>query len=527
VLFPRRALQAVPVLAVIVLSFGSCDGSETVTPGCGDGPACGADQCCVDGACGACSTTTTGTGTDTCTGTGCTTLECTSGPCPDDGNPCTAEVCDDKGECAHPPAAAGTVCRVKSGDCDLEEVCDGTDDQCPADAFSATCECPENGPVAGYVEHAGLRAIDGSGFVLVDTGKWESSEAFFDGLGLPKVALDALPLDRMATSPAGALATALQAMVSYTNGFEWEAEDQAVPYWVPQGITAGKAGGTSLVAVSWHYDEDLVAQDPSPPASGSDKGVRVSFADVSAPGGVVPYAHVLLVRSDEETVFAPITLLAGGIGWAGSYLYVSETDRGVRVFDLSRILEVSTAPECETNIGKVGELHCAYGYSHVLPQVGSFYFPDGLPDACKPKLSFLSVDAAGGAPSLIAGEYVNDDQTGIYSRLFRWPLDGASGRLVTGETGAAYASGAWYAGNRNLQGAAADGDKFFLHATRYSGALLTGGPDEASTIYKATDGAWAFSPEGIHVSGGTLWACTQGSVSMPRLVFSAPAADIP
>lgn len=519
----RRALHAAPLLAVIVLSFGSCDGAETNTaPGCGDGPACSEDLCCRDGACVTCEDG----GTDLCDGAPCP-VGCMNGPCEDDGNPCTAEVCDDKGDCTHPPAAAGTVCRAKSGDCDLEEVCDGDDDVCPDDAYDDACVCPENGPIDGYVEHAGPVAVDTSGFVLVDTGKWESNASHFDGLGLPKVALDALPLDRMATSPTGALATALEGMIAYSGGFEWESEDAAVTYWIPQGVTAVKAGGSNLVAVSWHYDEDLVAQDPSPPVDGDDKGVRVSFADVSGLGGAVPYTHVLLVRAAETGGFAPITLMAGGIGWAGDYLYVAETDRGVRVFDLTRILEVSTEPECETAIGQVGDGYCAYGYSHVLPQVGSFYFPDGLSDSCKPKFSFISVDPTAAVPSLMAGEYVNDDVTGIYSRLFRWSLDPASNRLATGPTGAARPTAAWYAGNRNIQGVAADGDKLLVNSTRYSGALLTGAEGEASKVYKATDGAWAWSPEGIHASDGVLWTCTQGHMSMPRVVFTAQAASLP
>ena len=399
----------------------------------------------------------------------------------------------------------------------------------PPDCEPATCVCPFHGPIAGYAEHDGLTAIDAASFVIADTDTWAAAAAHFDGLGLPVVTLDALPLNRTGTAPAGALKTALQGMVSYKGGFEWEPGDQSVTYWVPQGLSPGvTAGGKKMVVASWHYDETHIADDPNPPLVGNDKGIRLSFADVTSVGGDIPYRHLLFVERDAAAGFRSVNIHAGGLAWVGSYLYVADTSRGVRVFDLSRILQVSTAAECATRIGKNGANHCAYGYAYVLPQVGAFSFPAGLSAVCKPAFSFISLDDTSSPPSIVSGEYDNDPVTGIYSRLLRWPLDPATGKLAPGSNGTVHPSAAWYAGNRNLQGAASVDGKFFLDATRYNGSLFTGAPGQASKVYKATAGDWVYMAEGIQrAPDGLLWIVTEGHASMPRVVVSAKPADIP
>ena len=108
------------------------------------------------------------------------------------------------------------------------------------------------------------------------------------------------------------------------------------------------------------------------------------------------------------------------------------------------------------------------------------------------------------------------------------PLQLRTHRLDTAGTTAVRASEAFYAGNRNLQGGTAVDGKFFLDATRYSGALFTGGVNQASKVYKAGDGKWGWMAEGIHrTPAGRLWIVTEGHVNMPRIVFAAKASEIP
>src|SRR5262245_46135250 len=61
------------------------------------------------------------------------------------------------GDCCAPDCLsfipAGTVCRSAAGVCDLEETCDGTSADCPADAFEAsTTVCRSSAGVCDIVE---------------------------------------------------------------------------------------------------------------------------------------------------------------------------------------------------------------------------------------------------------------------------------------------------------------------------------------------------------------------------------------
>lgn len=391
-----------------------------------------------------------------------------------------------------------------------------------------TCVCPFQKTIAGYSEHDGLRAIDPAHFDLVDTGTWTTYQAAVDALGLPFVALEALSLNRTGTKPDTALAADLATVVGYQGGFEWEAGDQNVSYWIPQGLTGGAAGARNYVIVSWHYDETNIADDPNPPASG-DKGIRVSFADVTTLGGDVPYRHILLVEPKGATGLSSVNIHAGGMALYGNYLYVADTSRGVRVFDTTRMMATSSSAACSDQIGKVGTEVCAYGYAYALPQMGGFYYPAGTDASCRAKFSYLSLDTTSNPPSLISGEYDNDVNVGIYSRLLRFPLDALTHKLAVDPQNVAHANGAWYAGNRNVQGATAINGKFFLNATRYNGSLFTGAVNQASKVYLSADGKWGYMSEGIHYvpASGRLFINTEGHANMPRIVYAVKASDIP
>ncbi len=71
----------------------------------------------------------------------CCSSECTRDVagtlCMGDGHDCTADVCDAGGACTHALRSAGTVCRFALDPiCDLDELCDGTSLDCPADAIA-------------------------------------------------------------------------------------------------------------------------------------------------------------------------------------------------------------------------------------------------------------------------------------------------------------------------------------------------------------------------------------------------------
>src|SRR6185295_9492296 len=68
--------------------------------------------------------------------------------CSDDGNPCTTDSCDGAGTCGHAAGNAGTICREAAGECDVDELCDGSSSSCPADVVKAAdTACTDDGNV--------------------------------------------------------------------------------------------------------------------------------------------------------------------------------------------------------------------------------------------------------------------------------------------------------------------------------------------------------------------------------------------
>ncbi len=65
----------------------------------------------------------------------------TNTPCGDDGNVCTADVCDGAGSCGHPPGNAGAQCRAigSLGPCDAGDTCDGQNVDCPLTGIKGGC----------------------------------------------------------------------------------------------------------------------------------------------------------------------------------------------------------------------------------------------------------------------------------------------------------------------------------------------------------------------------------------------------
>ncbi|MEO7735661.1 MAG: hypothetical protein ABIY55_32200, partial [Kofleriaceae bacterium] len=129
-------------------------------------------------------------------------------------------------------------------------------DPCPAVAPA----CPT--APSGFSAGDGLRAIDRCAFPLHDTARWDDLSALIDSFpkALPRITLaDVLgDVNRAAvrvTSVPGAppgLATA----------FTWQSGDNAVAYWIPQGLTGsfdafatGQLDGKRVLLVSWYYDK--------------------------------------------------------------------------------------------------------------------------------------------------------------------------------------------------------------------------------------------------------------------------------
>jgi hypothetical protein len=108
-------------------------------------------------------------------------------------------------------------------------------------------------------------------------------------------------------------------------GYSWESGDNSVNYWTPQGITGN---GNGVQAVSWYMGK-----------SGNEQGVRISFVN-RGEGAHGEYRFGLAVVPKGGQSFGQVKVHAGGIAWAGKYLYMADTNNGVRVFDLTQTLRV-------------------------------------------------------------------------------------------------------------------------------------------------------------------------------------------
>ncbi|GAB4085370.1 hypothetical protein GCM10028784_20000 [Myceligenerans cantabricum] len=256
-----------------------------------------------------------------------------------------------------------------------------------------------------------------------------------------------------------------------TFSFCWDAADNAAGdgtyEWTPQGITtvadaqADKEwNGTQPLLVTWYQchtvdGEKLCGDDDDSLCDRYDeecvKGVRVTFVDPDTGR----YAHVLLaypfINDSGNATYMSLrtqqtaageSLHAGGVAWYGNYLYVADTARGVRVFDMRYIFDLEAAGEKgdtsdKHQIGRQDGVFYGHGYRYVMPEVAAYTNNVPRPPAAErctnagsPNTSFVSIDRSG-IDHLITGEYCpgrtpEDGEAG--GRVAAWPLDGSTGR---------------------------------------------------------------------------------------------------
>ena len=236
--------------------------------------------------------------------------------------------------------------------------------------------------------------------------------------------------------------------------FGWDSADNDVDYWIPQGITGSSdavgaegnaiVGGHKEILVSWY--------------SNNGKGGRITVVNADQLSGA-KYRHILLVVPNASGNFGLVDTHAGGIAWYGNYLYVAETNTGLRVFDMRHIIKVPRKRENET-----------LGYSYILPQAGVYTTPNN-PGVV---FSSVSVDRSQANHALVTSEF---RQEAVGGRIFRWKINQDTGLL--GPT--AVALGAWKATDvPSIQGALMKGGKIGLSSS-YSSAPACGRAAAART----------------------------------------------
>lgn len=277
--------------------------------------------------------------------------------------------------------------------------------------------------------------------------------------------------------------------------------------WTPQGITTAADaqddqswGTVQPLIVTW-YNND----------SESVKGVRVTFIDPFTGD----YQHVLLVypfvNASGDTSYMSVrtaqdssgkSLHAGGVAWYGNYLYVADTARGFRVFDLRYIFDLQSAPDGDTTdktqIGRQNGVFYGHGYRYVMPEVAAWTsalgeLPSPIPPCTasgKPHFSFVGLDRTG-TDHLNTGEYCNGTTGDLTGRVASWPLDGASGTPSLSADGHWRATEAYRLPVSNVQGAVSHGATWYL--SRSHGDDVPDQNDN-SDLYRTTPGS---SPTGV------------------------------
>ncbi len=289
--------------------------------------------------------------------------------------------------------------------------------------------------------------------------------------------------------------------------FRWQSDDENTTAWVPQGISGsadgpGLVGGKRVVLVSWYF---------TPPSGDPERGVRIAFVDVTDPSAP-KYRFLLLVEPKAGGTIAPVNVHAGGIVWSGDRLWVADTSKGFRVFDLKRILRVATDTEA---IGCTAGTCNAFQYKYVATQVERYQ----LDTKCDAPFSWVSLDKTSTPPSLVSGEYCSTTACAgpLAGRIMRWPLDGNRLRSAT-----TFPTELVTMNHTQVQGGASKDGVFYLSS---SAPATDGGELVRLRGGKSVSSPWSNNPEDLMVDGNSLWCISEAAGS--RAVYAAALASYP
>ncbi|KQY56300.1 MULTISPECIES: hypothetical protein [unclassified Nocardioides] len=258
--------------------------------------------------------------------------------------------------------------------------------------------------------------------------------------------------------------------------YRWDRSDCRSARWWPQGITTSADAsdtedfdGRRLLVTTWYAKE----------TEGVNKGSRISIVDLET----LKYRHVLLVvptlGEDGEMKLAPLKVHAGGIVWAGPYLHIAATSKGImtcRVDDILRVPDERGVLD-RLKLGAAEDKVASFGYRYVLPVRFSYkaYSDEGLD---RLRYSFMSLDRSADPPELVVGEYGRGKQT---TRLARYPIDAESMHLVLGDDGYSRPLMLDDGGVVQMQGIAVTGGHYYATASNgpvFPGNVYVGRPGD-------------------------------------------------
>lgn len=301
--------------------------------------------------------------------------------------------------------------------------------------------------------------------------------------------------------------------------------------WIPQGITGVSDAlddedwnGNSGLIVSWYHN--------------GSNGVRISVLNTAAG----TYRHVLLAYPFWNSIlgrydFTAINVHAGGIVWYGDYLYIVDTNWGIRVFDTQHIFDVGASTNGTTQCSGIGwddglKSYCAATYKYAMTQVGFWQRPQASDEnnycngtVNNPRFSYISLDRSTVPDRLIVGEYCPGSAS-RNGRLVAYDMN--NGSTVTHQLNDGTPDDYWTLPVSNIQGLATNGLYFYLNQSKGHGNGLMHKALASSHEMTLSNPALTvpIGPEDLtlHRGSATLFSVTEHlhSGQQGRMIYAVP-----
>ncbi|MBS1565694.1 MAG: hypothetical protein JST39_15005, partial [Bacteroidetes bacterium] len=201
-------------------------------------------------------------------------------------------------------------------------------------------------------------------------------------------------------------------------GFKWNSGDESTTDWRPQGIAGFTWNSRKFLVVTWYG----IGPDDIAGVNNQHKGVRIALVDITSMSNIT-YRLVLLVQNvanmsnsslykasnsyNQLGSFCPVTIHAGGVAAYAGKLYVADTKLGMRVFDLTKFVDVAgDATETRCGMETNGDLK-AFNYGYILPEIGYYKITGASPFSCIE----LGQGATASDKYLWTSQYITSDET--------------------------------------------------------------------------------------------------------------------
>lgn len=306
-----------------------------------------------------------------------------------------------------------------------------------------------------------------------------------------------------------------------STGFRFDSGDNSDCTNYPQGITtsrdavgtanSGNYDGHQLVLVSWYSKDGC---------DGDQTRSRITLADWDS---TYPnkYRKILLVEPTGTAAtpdFKDIPIHAGGVSWYGDYLYVADTGRGMRVFDMRKILKTDSGGTADQIGRQSATTYYAHNYAYVLPQVGTI--TSNTTSGTNLAWSSISLDRV--TKSIVMTEYTCPSGCTDYPnrapRAIRYPFASGATTFAASTTASQALQLPWY----KLNGVASHNGRWWFNSSGQK-QLYYWTPTTGSATYSWVSGGESISYWEDDTNADLLWTLQEGAGN--RNVFAVEQAS--